>query len=340
MGLMSREYVILDLEWNQGYPKHEHSEIPFEVIEIGAVKLDRDKRITDRFESLVRPSVYKKLFFMSAKVTGISMDELKEADPFPEVFRRFMSWCGEDYIFCTWGSMDLTELRRNIRFHKLESLSHGPLPFLDIQKLYSLEYDDGKSRMALKKAVDLLMIEKTDAFHRADSDAFYTAEVFRRLTRRELERYESYDLYRLPATKAEEVHALFPTYSKYISRGFSSKGSVLHDREAASVRCFCCDRPTQIFIPWVSVNGKQYFAMGKCPEHGMMRGHLRVKKNWDGVIYGMKTIRPAKPGDEGELRQKEKAMKEQEKKLKKMFRNNYSNKSAAVPQAMSEDSDI
>ncbi len=60
--------------------------------------------------------------------------------------------------------------------------------------------------------------------------------------------------------------------------------------------------------------------MGKCREHGMMRGHLRIRKNWDGATYVMKTIRPAKQGDEGSIRMKEKSAKMQALKVQKMQR--------------------
>jgi len=311
-------YIVLDLEWNQGTPKEERPEIPFEVIEIGAVKLDEKKNILDRFESRVCPVVYDRIYFMTAKVTGITMDELRGEDKFPEVFKRFVKWCGNDFIFCTWGSLDLLELRKNIAFHRLEPLGRGPVAYLDIQKLYSLELDDGKSRKSLEKAVDALEIDKSDVFHRADGDAWYTAEIFRRLKRRDLEAYESYDVFRLPESRNEEIHTKFPTYSKYISRSFRDKGAALRDREAASLKCFVCGQETAKYISWVSVNGKQYFAMGKCREHGMMRGHLRIKKNWDGAIYVMKTIRPAKQGDEGSIRLKEKNARLQELKLARM----------------------
>ncbi len=316
-----KTYIVLDLEWNQGTPKTERSDLPFEVIEIGAVKLNKDKEIIGRFESLICPVVYKKMYFMTAKVTSITMDELLKADGFPEVFARFLKWCGKDYIFCTWGSMDLTELRRNIDFHNIKPLAEGVLSYLDIQKLYSLELDDGKSRRGLSKAVEALGIKIGDDFHRADSDASYTAEIFRRLKKRELEVYESYDVYRLPADREGELAVSFPTYSKYISHGFKDKHEALKDKEVRSLRCFYCGEKTTKYISWVSVNGKQYYAMGKCPVHGMMRGHLRVKKNWDGVLYCMKTVRPAKPEDENALRLKEKAAKEQEKKLRNMLRN-------------------
>ena len=43
-------YIVFDLEWNQSNsPEGEIKEIPFEIIEIGAVKLDSEKKIIGRF---------------------------------------------------------------------------------------------------------------------------------------------------------------------------------------------------------------------------------------------------------------------------------------------------
>ena len=40
-------YIVFDLEWNQSPDgkKFENARLPFEIIEIGAVKLDKDKNI-------------------------------------------------------------------------------------------------------------------------------------------------------------------------------------------------------------------------------------------------------------------------------------------------------
>ena len=48
-----------------------------------------------------------------------------------------MEWCGESPFFCTWGSMDLTELQRNMVYHGMEIPFASPLLFYDVQKLYS-----------------------------------------------------------------------------------------------------------------------------------------------------------------------------------------------------------
>ncbi len=53
------QYVVLDLEWNQDPTGRAASRdmLPFEIIEIGAVKLDENLRILSEFRRLVRPRV-------------------------------------------------------------------------------------------------------------------------------------------------------------------------------------------------------------------------------------------------------------------------------------------
>ena len=58
-------YIVLDLEWNQspdgkeGQTRH----LPFEIIEIGAVKLDQNRKRAGEFHRLVKPQVYDELHF-------------------------------------------------------------------------------------------------------------------------------------------------------------------------------------------------------------------------------------------------------------------------------------
>ena len=51
------QYIVLDLEWNQSPTgkKNTVSEIPFEIIQIGAVKLDSNFNIIDEFNMNIRP---------------------------------------------------------------------------------------------------------------------------------------------------------------------------------------------------------------------------------------------------------------------------------------------
>ena len=42
-------YIVFDLEWNQSNTGQEIKEIPFEIIEIGAVKLDEEFKLKGEF---------------------------------------------------------------------------------------------------------------------------------------------------------------------------------------------------------------------------------------------------------------------------------------------------
>ena len=53
------DYIILDLEWNQGSEEHSGKKgLQFEIIEIGAVRLNPDKVIVGEFSQLIKPQVY------------------------------------------------------------------------------------------------------------------------------------------------------------------------------------------------------------------------------------------------------------------------------------------
>ena len=56
-------YIVFDLEWNQpaDIKSTEKRKLQFEIIEIGAVKLDENKNIISSFNELVCPKVYKTL---------------------------------------------------------------------------------------------------------------------------------------------------------------------------------------------------------------------------------------------------------------------------------------
>mgnify|MGYP000509056382 CR=1 FL=1 len=43
--------------------------------------------------------------------------------------------------------------------------------------------------------------------------------------------------------------------------------------------------------PLVSYGQRFYFALGICPEHGYMKGKIRVKKSEQDLYYAVKTIK-------------------------------------------------
>ena len=79
------DYIVLDLEWNQSPDGKgtQRKEIPFEIVEIGAVKLNAKFEIADTFSEIVAPSVYKEMHYVTKELIHLDMDQLKKGRPFP-----------------------------------------------------------------------------------------------------------------------------------------------------------------------------------------------------------------------------------------------------------------
>lgn len=284
-------YIVMDLEWNQSSTGKEGTAatLPFEIIEIGAVKLNSDRKMISEFSRLVKPQVYKTMHHITGKLIHLQMQQLESGDPFTEVYSDFKNWYGSDPFFCTWGPLDLVELQRNLRYYDLPVLAKGPFAFLDVQKLYSIAFDvDAKTRRSLEYAVDEMGIEKDIPFHRAFSDAYYTAKVLERIPREVLNRC-SYDVFHIPVDRDHEIHTVFDDYAKYISRGFPDKNHALADREVMSTKCYLCGKSTKKRIKWFTPNNKHYISVNVCEEHGLMKAKVRLRKSEDGQVYVIKT---------------------------------------------------
>lgn len=310
-------YIVIDLEWNQSNTGEEPEvkEIPFEIIDIGAIKLNSEKMMIDEFNQLVKPAVYQHMHKITSNLIHLHMKDLQKGRPFVEVMGDFLSWCGEDYIFCTWGPLDLYELQRNMRYYHMEPLAGKPICFLDVQKLFSIAFEDKKQRRSLEYAIDYLKIEKDIPFHRAFSDAYYTARILSCLEEEILENY-SIDTYILPKNRQEEIHVMFHDYMKYISREFPDKQRALEDREVISTKCYLCHKNLRKKIRWFSPNGKHYYSVSHCPVHGYMKSKIRIRKSESDSIYVIKTSKFISEEDCQKILLKRDAAKEHRKSKK------------------------
>lgn len=286
-------YIVLDLEWNQSADgkKYSMSGMPFEIIQIGAVKLNEHFEKKDEFERLVKPQVYKKLHSVCSEVTGITQEMLEKGEHFVDIALDFLEWCGQDYIFCTWGSTDLVELQRNMNYYDIDANFPMPFLFYDVQKLYSLNFLNGKEHLSLQSAIEQLQIEETHQYHRALSDARYTAQIMKYLDFEKVRTFYSIDTYRIPQRRKEEIFMQFGNYSKYISRGFVSREKAAKDRRVHSCNCFLCGKPMERKIKWFATNGKTYYGLFLCKEHGLIKGRFKVKHTDDDYYYAVKIFK-------------------------------------------------
>ncbi len=311
-------YIVFDLEWNQSSTglEEETACLPFEIIEIGAVKLDDNGVGIDTFSELVKPAVYREMNQATGRLLQLQMQELENGSPFTAAAERFLEWCeAGERRFCTWGSADLTELQRNMKFYNMAPLAEGPIAYLDVQKLFSIAYEDGKSRRALEHAVDFLKLEKEIPFHRAYGDAFYTAKILSKVLKEKPDvlKNVSYDVFRLPPDKKAEIRVQFDNYEKYISRGFADRAEAFEDREVVASKCYLCHRNLRKKIRWFTPNGRNYYCLAYCEKHGYLKGKIRVRKSMDEKVYIVKTTKLISPEEAMGLRKRSENVKMQQK---------------------------
>ena len=91
-------YIILDLEWNQSSTGEEEVTrvLPFEIVEMGAIKLNSAREMVGEFSELVKPQVYHEMHRITSKLIHLQMEQLEQGRPFPIVSKQFFDWCGTD----------------------------------------------------------------------------------------------------------------------------------------------------------------------------------------------------------------------------------------------------
>lgn len=178
--------TVIDLEFNQAYDfgDNEDSKEPnpncrFEIIQIGAVKIDEHFKIADKFNIYIKPTLYPKIHPYVEKITGFKTEDFTYAPRFVEAYGKFRRFLGDDTTLGTWGYSDIKALFRNVTFNKI---AENPviIEYVDIQKIATtkLKWSRGGA-IGLKNAVTALNIniDEGKQFHNALGDAYYTAKV-------------------------------------------------------------------------------------------------------------------------------------------------------------------
>lgn len=181
-------YIVLDLEFNQTYDFNDgktytlNSKCPFEIIQIGAVKLNNEFEPIQEFNALVKPQIYKRMHPIVEKITNLTAEILENEDYFPSAYSKFVKFIGDDEnILCIWGPYDIKALYKNIMFYNLKHEKLKP-KFINVQSIASkhLKYPSGIS-IGLKNAVENFDVKLDRPFHNALNDAIYTARILNKL---------------------------------------------------------------------------------------------------------------------------------------------------------------
>ena len=104
--------------------------------------------------------------------------------------------------------------------------------------------------------------------------------------------YVSVDYYLPPESEDEEFTLRFPEYTKFVSQMFDTKEEAMEEKRVTDIVCTKCRRMLRKKIRWFSSGQRYYLCLATCPEHGMMKGKIRMKKSEDGRVFAVKTVKP------------------------------------------------
>ncbi|MFC4101732.1 exonuclease domain-containing protein [Paenibacillus xanthanilyticus] len=171
------DYIVLDIEFNG---RKFASDLPMEVIEIGAVRLDADMNQIDAFTSLIKPVYFAKLNNFIKKKTGIPQADIDIAPGFRKVSADFIAWLSksESFLLITWGGEDLKRIIYDTRMHKLDDAFWMAATYFDLLKGY-LRVKNLTNDVSVEAALAELAVESEGSAHRALDDAIMTAKILR-----------------------------------------------------------------------------------------------------------------------------------------------------------------
>ncbi len=268
------KYIIFDLEWNQPADYSTTIQEPMyltgEIVEIGAVKLDENFCPMDEIRIFIKPQYYSKMHKEIIALTGIRDQDLEEHGvSFPDGYKRFIEWCGDEYAFMTWSMNDMPMLIDNMLLHGID-ISDLPECY-DVQRIFSREIMRGETRYSLETALTLLK-EKGDSAHDALHDARNTAKICDHLA---LDQYiEEY---------TSKVFAEKPSGKKYENRR-----QLLKDPSLLEFFCPWCGKTVKC-DRWISLSGCTHLAYGVCPDGDEFLIQLSIVRH-ERHLYSAKRI--------------------------------------------------
>lgn len=272
-------FIIIDLEFNnmqnitKYYPNiySEHSylrklSVQNEIIEIGAVKLDKFMKKIGEYKIYIKPSIFNVLNPKITEITGIKEEQLVDGVSFKEAMDGLASFVDEDNIICSWATDDIVEIISNANYHNYSDIQWIK-KYLDIQE-YCTKMLAHKKALGLKSALEELKI-KVDKrkLHDALNDANYAADVFKRLYNGKMVKsYVVDDVYNMPSIRVKDLKNYDPSNIK------------------VDFKCPKCINAVDIEYPLVLFNWR-FLSMGNCPKcNSKLLQEIILKKTLTGEI--------------------------------------------------------
>lgn len=274
-------FVIIDLEFNNLSGIHKcypdiYTKIPNlkqldlinEIIEIGAIKVNKYMQPIEELRLFIKPSVIPVINPNILKITGITEENLEGGVSFIEGLEKLKELVDEGDIVCSWAKDDIVEIIRNANYYNYKDLKWIN-KYLDLQE-YTTKILGFKKSLSLSNALKHLNIKfDGDKLHDALNDALFECSVFKRLyNSRAINSYIISNVYEMPALEIKSLTNISIDYDK------------------VNQLCPKCKRKISIEYPFKPM-GWRLVSLGSCNKcKSKVLNELVVKRSLSGeVIY-------------------------------------------------------
>lgn len=204
------KYIVVDLEFCNVPKSCKRKEYrkSREIIQIGAVVLDDNLEVTDRFSINVKPE-YGFIDSHIRNLTGITSKDVKDAPVLRTALNIFSDWIpGEETGCVCWSNSDYNQITEEMKEKGIinERITGIFANWIDAQDMFNKKISNGRN-FSLKEAVIASDIVTDVKEHNGLDDAYNTALIFAKMLRNpEFEINEVYE-----AAVNEEVTPLCVT---------------------------------------------------------------------------------------------------------------------------------
>ena len=281
-------YITLDLEWNQAYAEKAlavqrrlSSRLRGEVIQIGAVKLDKHLNICGSYQIIVKPKYFKRLHRHVSELTGITQEQMDMGTPLPDAAERFKRWCGKDFVFLTWGPDDVPMLKENLNVHSIKGDWLDST--YDLQLIFNRQTEDEKKQRSLEYAMEYYSIPQNLPAHDALNDAYFTA-----LVAQKLDVEEGIKSYSVPIGDTLESSVIGDADAG--DDGYVTIGELLDDDVVKNPICPLCSAKLKPCSKPLHSKGQRYTFRYVCEKDGDMLLSLKLYRNFNETWRAKRTL--------------------------------------------------
>ncbi|WP_078553615.1 3'-5' exonuclease [Bacillus alkalicellulosilyticus] len=151
-----------------------------EAIRLGAVKYNTTSKTISTFERYIKPTTTSPLTTFCKKLTGITDEDLQDADDFKTVFTEFILWI-EDIVstrFYSWSPSDITRLAIDSKRHKLDAtlITMIEKRYNDFQATFTKFVS--KDNYSVENALQLFELPFVGEQHNPLFDAYNTLRIY------------------------------------------------------------------------------------------------------------------------------------------------------------------